>query len=38
MKDQVLIYFDEAEEDEMPNMVIPTDWDKIKKYLEKEVL
>lgn len=35
---KALIYFDEAEEDEMPNMVIPTDWDKIKKYLEKEVL
>lgn len=32
-----LIYFDDAEPDEMPEMLKKTDWEDIKKYFENEV-
>src|SRR3989338_10617373 len=33
-----LVYFADAEEDPMPQMLQPASWDEVKKYLEREVL
>lgn len=33
-----LLYFTDAEEDPMPQMLQPASWDEVKKYLEREVL
>ena len=35
---KALIYFSETESDEMPDMLIATDWNEVKKYLEKTIL
>lgn len=32
-----LLYFDDAEDDEMPNMLIPIDWEEVKAFFRKEV-
>lgn len=32
---KALIYFNEADDDEMPNMLIPTDWNKVKSFFLK---
>lgn len=36
--EKALIFFDEADQDEMPDMLIDTHWPKIKAWLRKEVL
>jgi predicted nucleotidyltransferase component of viral defense system len=35
---KALVYFDEAEEDEMPKMLAPAEWESIKKYFDKIAL
>ena len=32
---KALVYFKEADEDEMPNMLIPVDWQKVKSFFIK---
>lgn len=32
-----LVYFDDAEADEMPNMLKPVQWDHVKRFFEQEV-
>jgi hypothetical protein len=32
-----LVYFDDAEEDETPQMLVPFDWDEAKRFFEDEV-
>lgn len=34
---KALIYFEEADEDEMPDILVPTDWKKIKSWFVKQV-
>ena len=34
---KALIYFDEADEDEMPDMLVPADWKEIKNWFVKQV-
>ncbi len=33
-----LVYFEDAESDEMPKMLVPTDWEEIKRYFNKAVV
>ncbi len=34
---KILIFFDDAESDEMPMMIKPVKWEDMKKYFEREV-
>ncbi len=34
---KALVYFDDAEKDETPDMLTPLDWDSLKIFFEKEV-
>jgi hypothetical protein len=34
---KALVYFDDAEKDETPNMLVPLDWAELKKYFLREV-
>lgn len=34
---KALVYFNDAEEDEMPQMIIPCEWVDVKNFLQKEV-
>ena len=34
---KALIYFEDAEQDETPNMLISFDWEKMKEFFKKEV-
>lgn len=34
---KALVYFAEADNDEMPNMLVPAEWKSIKKYFEKAI-
>jgi len=34
---KILTYFEDAEADDMPHMLIPVNWQEVKSFFEKEV-